>query len=64
MPQTGSTNSLSNRLALTYREAATSIGLSERKLWQLVHDGKLKAKRTGRAVRIPVAEIERFLSDS
>ncbi len=50
------------KLALTYREAGDSVGVCERTIWQLVSDGRLKACRIGRAVRIPVAEIERFLA--
>ena len=54
----------SSRLALTYREAASAIGVCERTIWQLVRDGKLKAKRvTGKSVRIPVAEIARFINE-
>lgn len=52
------------RLAVTYLEAAEMLGLCERTVWQLVKDGKLKACRTGRAVRIPVAELERYLLTS
>ena len=50
------------RLALNYKEAAKALSLTERTVWQLVRDGKLKANRIGRAVRVAVAEIERFLS--
>ena len=50
------------RLALTYWEAGDSIGVCERVIWQLVKDGKLKAVRIGRSVRIPVSELERFVS--
>jgi len=50
------------RLAVTYREAGDSIGVCERVIWQLVKDGKLKAVRIGRSVRIPVSELERFVS--
>lgn len=60
MPETALTTSI--RLALTYREAATAVGLSERTVWQLVKDGKLRAKKSGRSVRIAIAEIERFLA--
>lgn len=49
-------------LALTYREAANTLGVCERTVWKLVDEGKLKACRIGRAVRIPVVEIERFLT--
>ena len=52
------------KLALTYREAAATLGIGQRTIWQLVADGKLKAIRIGRSVRIPVAEIEAFLEHS
>ena len=51
------------RLAVTYREAGDALGVCERIVWQLVKDGELKAVRFGRAVRIPVAELERFIAD-
>lgn len=51
------------RQALTYRETGNVIGLSERTVWGLVDRGELRAVRIGRAVRIPVAEIERYLAD-
>ncbi|MDA0922041.1 MAG: helix-turn-helix domain-containing protein [Planctomycetota bacterium] len=52
------------RLAVTYREAGDALGVCERVVWQLVKDGRLKAVRIGRSVRIPVAELERFVSAS
>lgn len=51
------------RLAVTYREAGDALGVCERIVWQLVKDGELKAVRFGRAVRIPVSELERFIAD-
>lgn len=52
-----------HRLAVTYREAGESIGVCERVVWQLVKDGRLNAIRIGRSVRIPVAELERFVAE-
>lgn len=52
------------KLAVTYREAGNSLGVCERVVWQLVKDGRLKAVRIGRSVRIPVSELERFVSES
>lgn len=51
------------RLAVTYLEAGQMLGVCERIVWQLVKDGELKAVRFGRAVRIPVAELERFVRE-
>ena len=50
------------KLVLTYREAAASLGVCERTVWGLVRDGSLRAVRIGRSVRIPVSELERFLA--
>jgi excisionase family DNA binding protein len=51
------------RLATTYRGASRSLGVCERTIWQLVKNGELKAIRIGRSVRIPIAELERFIAD-
>jgi excisionase family DNA binding protein len=51
------------RLALTYSETAKSLGVCERVVWQLVKDGKLRAVRIGRSVRIPVQELNQFVAD-
>lgn len=48
-------------LAHTYRTAAKELQLSERSVWQLVRDGHLRAVRIGTSVRIPHAELIRFL---
>ena len=52
------------RLAVTNRETGDSLGVCERVVWQLVKDGRLKAVRIGRSVRIPVNELERFVAES
>ena len=52
-----------DRLAVTYREAAKSLGVCERAVWQLVKDGELRAVRIGRSVRIPVKELNQFVAD-
>lgn len=51
-----------DRLAVTYREAAKSLGVCERAVWQLVKDGELRAVRIGRSVRIPVQELKQFVA--
>ncbi len=48
-------------LALTYRRAAQALGVSERTIWQLVHDGRLHACRIGRCVRISLSELQRYI---
>lgn len=57
------TTSPERKLALTYREAAQALGLSERKVWELVDQGLLKAVRIGRCVRIRRVDLEAFLAE-
>ena len=53
----------SDRLAMTYREVANALGLSERTIWGLVASGQLNAVRIGRrSVRILREELDRFLA--
>ena len=49
-------------MAVTYREAGQKLRVCERTIWGLVRDGKLRSLKIGRAVRIPVAELERFIA--
>lgn len=51
------------KLAVKYREAGKALDVCERTIWGLVRDGKLRAIRVGRSVRIPVSELERFITD-
>lgn len=46
---------------LTYREAAGVLGVSERKVWTLVDEGRLPAVRFGRNVRIDPADLRAFI---
>jgi excisionase family DNA binding protein len=39
------------------KEAATLLAMSERKVWQLIHDGELPAIRIGRSTRVEDAAI-------
>lgn len=52
------------KMAVSYRGAGESLGVCERVVWQLVKDGKLRAIRIGRSVRIPVSELEKFVADT
>lgn len=49
---------------LTYRkqEAAKALGVSERTLHSLLKSRQIKSFKLGRAVLIPVAEIEAFIT--
>ena len=50
------------RMALSYREAANALSLSERSVWARVKSGEISAFRCGRSVRIPVSELEAFIA--
>ena len=50
------------RMALSYRETANALGLSERSIWTLVNSHEISAFRCGRSVRIPVSELEAFIA--
>ena len=52
------------RLAYSMREAAVSVALCERSIWQAIKDGKLKAAKIGRSVRIHRDELDRFIRES
>ena len=49
------------RVALTYRETAASLGVCERTVWAMVRYGKLSAIRIGRSVRIPVKALQDYV---
>lgn len=49
-------------LAVDYREAGRLLGVSARTIWALVDAGELPAFRVGRAVRIEVEELHRFIA--
>jgi hypothetical protein len=50
---------------LAYRrpEAAAAIGCGISKLDEEIAAGKIKAKKTGKNLIIPVAELERYISE-
>jgi excisionase family DNA binding protein len=50
--------------SLTVRTAAERLTLSSKKVYQMCQSGQLRCFRAGRAMRIPLEEIERFESDS
>ena len=57
-----------NRLSLRPREAAESLGISERKLWALTKSGEIPAIRVGRGKRkltlYAVSALEKWLAGS
>jgi excisionase family DNA binding protein len=52
------------RLAYSMWEAAEAIGICERSIWQAIKDGRLRASRIGRSVRISAVDLEQFLEES
>ncbi len=53
-----------SRRAYSMREAAQAVGVCERSIWQAIKDGRLKAAKIGRSVRIRSEELDRFLRES
>lgn len=51
-----------SKLLLTIPDVAERLSLSRAKVYQLLSGGDLKAVHIGRATRVPMAEIERYLS--
>ena len=50
-------------LALRPKEAARALGIGERLLWSLTHEGVIPHLRLGQAIVYPVAELERWLAE-
>ncbi len=51
-----------NKPLLRITECAETLGLSRTKVYELVTSGDLRALHIGRAVRIEVSEVERFVA--
>ena len=51
------------REMLRPRDVAPRLGVSPRRVYQLVREGGLPAIRQGRAIRIPRAAFEQWLAD-
>jgi excisionase family DNA binding protein len=50
------------RLLWTCREAATALGISERKLWDLTNNGAIPSVKIGRAERYDPADIQTWIN--
>lgn len=50
------------RRAVSVPEAARILGISVTTAWKLVYADSIRVVRLGRAVRVPLTEIERILS--
>jgi excisionase family DNA binding protein len=52
------------RLSYKPVEAAAMLSISERSLWSLMNEGKIRSIKIGTSVRYPHSELERFLSSA
>ena len=52
-----------NPRLVSRREAAGHLGVGFRQLDELIRDGVLRAIRIGRFVKIPTAELDRFIAE-
>jgi excisionase family DNA binding protein len=50
-------------LALTPKEAAASLGIGTRLLWEKTACGEIPCARIGRLVRYPIALLEKYRAD-
>lgn len=50
-------------LALRPKQAAKALGIGERLLWDLTHQGLIPHLRLGRAVLYPLPDLQRWLSE-
>lgn len=48
---------------LTVAEVAEYLRVDQDIIYRLVHDGDLRAVRIGRAIRIPMQEVRRYVED-
>ena len=48
-------------LLVTAQEAADILGVGRTKLYELINRGELRPVHIGRSLRLPVAELERFV---
>lgn len=53
----------SDRITLRPREAARALGICERTFRDLMRSGAIPHIRLGRAVLVPVADLEAFIAD-
>ena len=51
---------LTDRLAVTAREAADMLGVTDRFIYSLVKSGTIRSTRIGAAIRIPIGEVHRL----
>ena len=49
------------KLVLHVSDAASLIGVSSQKIYQMIHDGELTAYKAGKAWKIPVKAVEDYI---
>ena len=49
---------------ITVPEAATRLGISTSKAWELSRSGRLPVVRIDKAVRVPVDALDRWIADN
>jgi len=54
---------MSNARLLKVPEAAEVLALSQKTLWQWIGQRRIGVVRLGRAVRVPVSEIDRLMEE-
>lgn len=50
------------RLLLKVEEAADRLGIGRSTVYELVASGELRSVKVGRAIRIPVIELQRWIA--
>ena len=61
MPDTSPTNPSVQRLAFTPDEAAQSTGLARTRIYEAIRNGRLTARKDGKATIIELGELSRYL---
>lgn len=56
-----STATQEQRITLTEKDVAQMLGVSDRTVWQLRKDGKIRCIKIGASVRYTRAEVDRFI---
>jgi excisionase family DNA binding protein len=51
-----------NPLALSVTEAHQTLGISRRKLYELINDGTIRTIKVGARRLVPMAELDRFVN--
>ena len=52
-----------DRILYRPAEAAEAIGVSRSRIYELINSGTIPSIRVGNTVRVPVADLEKWVSD-